>query len=71
MVVMEDLLDRERLRPRRPLRFGGAPERPVVRTVATRVTAFSEGSKVAEGTADEVFDAAEVKRVFLRGRRDA
>jgi ABC-type branched-subunit amino acid transport system ATPase component len=39
--------------------------------VATRVTAFSEGSKVAEGTADEVFDAPEVKRVFLRGRRDA
>jgi len=25
---MEDLLDCERLRPRRPLRFGGAPERP-------------------------------------------
>ncbi len=43
----------------------------LVRTVATRVSAFSEGSKVAEGTADEVFDAAEVKRVFLRGRRDA
>jgi branched-chain amino acid transport system ATP-binding protein len=43
----------------------------LVRTVATRVTAFSEGSKVAEGSADEVFDAAEVKRVFLRGRRDA
>jgi len=43
----------------------------LVRTVATRVTAFSEGRKVAEGTSDEVFDSAEVKRVFLRGRRDA
>jgi branched-chain amino acid transport system ATP-binding protein len=43
----------------------------LVRAVATRVTAFSEGSKVAEGTADEVFEAPEVKRVFLRGRRDA
>jgi ABC-type branched-subunit amino acid transport system ATPase component len=43
----------------------------LVRSVATRVTAFSEGLKVAEGTADEVFDAAEVRRVFLRGRRDA
>jgi ABC-type uncharacterized transport system ATPase subunit len=41
-----------------------------VRTVATRVTAFSEGQKIAEGSADEVFDAAEVRRVFLRGRRD-
>jgi branched-chain amino acid transport system ATP-binding protein len=43
----------------------------LVRTVATRVTAFSEGRKIAEGCADEVFDAAEVRRVFLRGRRDA
>ncbi len=43
----------------------------LVRSVATRVTAFSEGRKVAEGSADEVFDAAEVRRVFLRGRRDA
>jgi len=43
----------------------------LVRTVATRVTAFSEGKKIAEGSADEVFDAAEVRRVFLRGRRDA
>ncbi|HLH22181.1 MAG TPA: ABC transporter ATP-binding protein [Chloroflexota bacterium] len=43
----------------------------LVRSVATRVTAFSEGQKIAEGTADEVFDAAEVRRVFLRGRRDA
>jgi branched-chain amino acid transport system ATP-binding protein len=43
----------------------------VVRTVASRVTAFAEGKKIAEGSADDVFDAAEVKRVFLRGRRDA
>ncbi|HYY88146.1 MAG TPA: ATP-binding cassette domain-containing protein [Chloroflexota bacterium] len=43
----------------------------VVREVATRVTAFAEGKKIAEGTSDEVFDSAAVKRVFLRGRRDA
>lgn len=43
----------------------------VVRTVATRVTAFAEGRKIAEGTADDVFESADVKRVFLRGRRDA
>jgi branched-chain amino acid transport system ATP-binding protein len=43
----------------------------VVRTVATRVTAFAEGKKVAEGSAEVVFDSADVKRVFLRGRRDA
>jgi branched-chain amino acid transport system ATP-binding protein len=43
----------------------------LVRDVATRVTAFSEGQKIAEGSADDVFDAAEVRRVFLRGRRDA
>ncbi len=43
----------------------------VVRSVATRVTAFAEGKKIAEGSADDVFDSAEVKRVFLRGRRDA
>jgi ABC-type branched-subunit amino acid transport system ATPase component len=43
----------------------------VVRSVATRVTAFAEGKKIAEGTADTVFDSADVKRVFLRGRRDA
>jgi branched-chain amino acid transport system ATP-binding protein len=43
----------------------------LVRDVATRVTAFSEGRKIAEGAADEVFDAPEVRRVFLRGRRDA
>jgi len=43
----------------------------VVRSVASRVTAFAEGKKIAEGTADDVFDSADVKRVFLRGRRDA
>jgi branched-chain amino acid transport system ATP-binding protein len=43
---------------------------PLVRNVATRVTAFSEGKKVAEGSADEVFRAPEVQRVFLRGVRD-
>lgn len=43
----------------------------VVRTVASRVTAFAEGKKLAEGSSDEVFDSADVKRVFLRGRRDA
>jgi branched-chain amino acid transport system ATP-binding protein len=43
----------------------------VVRTVATRVTAFAEGKKIAEGSTDDVFDSADVRRVFLRGRRDA
>jgi branched-chain amino acid transport system ATP-binding protein len=43
----------------------------VVRSVATRVTAFAEGKKIAEGSADDVFDSADVKRVFLRGRREA
>ena len=43
----------------------------VVRSVASHVTAFAEGRKIAEGTADQVFDSADVKRVFLRGRRDA
>jgi ABC-type branched-subunit amino acid transport system ATPase component len=43
----------------------------VVRTVASRVTAFAEGKKIAEGTADDVFDSVDVRRVFLRGRRDA
>jgi branched-chain amino acid transport system ATP-binding protein len=43
----------------------------LVRTVASRVTAFAEGKKIAEGSADDVFDSADVKRVFLRGRRDA
>lgn len=44
---------------------------PLVRTVASRVTAFAEGKKLAEGSAETVFDSADVKRVFLRGRRDA
>lgn len=43
----------------------------VVRSVASRVTAFAEGKKIAEGSADQVFDSADVRRVFLRGRRDA
>lgn len=43
----------------------------VVRAVASRVTAFAEGKKIAEGTADEVFDSPDVRRVFLRGRLDA
>jgi branched-chain amino acid transport system ATP-binding protein len=43
----------------------------VVRTVASRVTAFAEGKKIAEGSADDVFESADVRRVFLRGRRDA
>jgi branched-chain amino acid transport system ATP-binding protein len=41
----------------------------VVRSVATRVTAFAEGKKIAEGTADQVFDSPDVRRVFLRGTR--
>jgi branched-chain amino acid transport system ATP-binding protein len=43
----------------------------LVRSVASRVTAFAEGKKLAEGSADDVFESADVKRVFLRGRRDA
>jgi branched-chain amino acid transport system ATP-binding protein len=42
----------------------------LVHAVATRVTAFSEGRTVAEGTAEEVFAAPEVQRVYLRGVRD-
>ena len=42
----------------------------LVREVATRVTAFSEGHKVVEGSAAEVFDTPEVRRVFLQGRPD-
>jgi branched-chain amino acid transport system ATP-binding protein len=38
----------------------------LVRRIATRVTAFSLGRKVAEGSADEVFDTPEVRQVFLR-----
>jgi branched-chain amino acid transport system ATP-binding protein len=42
----------------------------LVHRVATRVTAFSEGRVLVEGTADQVFHAPEVQRVFLRGVRD-
>ncbi len=38
-----------------------------VRRVATSVTAFNLGRKVAEGTPDEVFDNPTVRDVFLRG----
>ncbi len=43
----------------------------LVREVATRVTAFSEGRKLVEGSPDEVFADAVVRRVFLQGRPDA
>jgi branched-chain amino acid transport system ATP-binding protein len=43
---------------------------PLVRAVATRVTAFSTGRKLVEGSADEVFSSADVQRVFLRGISD-
>jgi branched-chain amino acid transport system ATP-binding protein len=42
-----------------------------VRRIATRVTAFNLGRKIAEGTADHVFDDPEVRQVFLRGAVDA
>jgi branched-chain amino acid transport system ATP-binding protein len=42
-----------------------------VRRIATRVTAFNLGRKIAEGTADQVFDDPEVRQVFLRGAVDA
>jgi len=42
-----------------------------VRRVATRVSAFNLGRKIAEGTADEVFDNPQVRQVFLRGADDA
>ncbi|HZU18924.1 MAG TPA: ATP-binding cassette domain-containing protein [Candidatus Dormibacteraeota bacterium] len=38
-----------------------------VRRIATRVSAFNLGRKIAEGSAGEVFDTPEVKQVFLRG----
>jgi branched-chain amino acid transport system ATP-binding protein len=38
-----------------------------VRRVATRVTAFNLGRKIADGTADQVFDDPLVRQVFLRG----
>ncbi len=42
----------------------------LVRGVATQVTAFSEGHKLIEGSAEEVFADAAVRRVFLQGRPD-
>ena len=44
---------------------------PLVRAVATRVSAYSNGRTLVEGNAEEVFESAEVQRVFLRGVRDA
>lgn len=41
----------------------------LVRRIATEVTAFSLGRRVAQGTAEEVFAAPEVREVFLRGAR--
>jgi branched-chain amino acid transport system ATP-binding protein len=43
----------------------------LVRRVATRVTAFNLGTKIAEGTADEVFADPQVRQVFLRGAESA
>jgi len=37
-----------------------------VRRIATAVTAFNLGRKIAEGSAKEVFETPEVKQVFLR-----
>jgi ABC-type branched-subunit amino acid transport system ATPase component len=42
-----------------------------VRRIATRVTAFSLGRKIAEGSADEVFAHPQVREVFLRGADNA
>ena len=42
----------------------------LVRSVADTVTAFSEGRKLIEGSAEQVFAAPEVQRVFLRGLHD-
>lgn len=42
-----------------------------VRRIATRVTAFNLGRKIAEGTAGEVFDSPIVRQVFLRSTVDA
>jgi urea transport system ATP-binding protein len=42
-----------------------------VRRIATRVTAFNLGRKIAEGTAGEVFESAIVKEVFLHGATSA
>ncbi len=43
---------------------------PLVHAIATRVTAFSLGRKLIEGSAAEVFASADVQRVFLRGISD-
>lgn len=42
-----------------------------VRRIATRVSAFNLGRKIAEGPAREVFDNQEVRQVFLRGTAGA
>jgi ABC-type branched-subunit amino acid transport system ATPase component len=42
-----------------------------VRRIATRVTAFNLGRKIAEGSAQEVFDSPIVRQVFLRSTVDA
>src|SRR5215470_5801315 len=42
-----------------------------VRRIATRVTAFNLGRKIAEGSAQEVFDSPIVRQVFLRSSVDA
>ena len=42
-----------------------------VRRIATRVTAFNLGRKIAEGGAEEVFDSPIVRQVFLRSTVDA
>lgn len=42
----------------------------LVRSVASRVTALSEGRKLVEGSPEHVFDTPEVRRVFLQGRSD-
>jgi ABC-type branched-subunit amino acid transport system ATPase component len=42
-----------------------------VRRIATRVTAFNLGAKIAEGSAEDVFDSPIVRQVFLRSTVDA
>jgi ABC-type uncharacterized transport system ATPase subunit len=42
-----------------------------VRRIASRVTAFNLGRKIAEGSAEEVFDSPIVRQVFLRSTVDA
>ena len=43
----------------------------LVRRVATRVTAFNLGTKIVEGSAEEVFADPQVRQVFLRGAESA